>query len=607
MSFPSVVARGSNRTTASNTTTHAITLPAHLAGDRLVVHFASDGSAATSVNTGSSSSGWEKLGQASNTTVVSGSIFTIIAESASETLTITTAASEQSSHTVLVVRPGAGKTTEIAGGSANGSSTNSNPPSLTPGAGAVDYLWIATRAGDSTVVATVAPTSFGNLQTQAAAGTAGASSNTAERELNAASNDPAAFTSTSEQWVSWTLAVWEVDLAVAPTITTQPTNQSTPVGDTATFTASAAGTPTPDLQWEALGGGSSTAVLSVSNVSLTTSAAQTPSVTVPAGANAFIIGSEYYNASSQAVTFSGSGWMTVQASGGDWDFNWANNAYAAGKVTATGSQTLSVSATRTFDEGPTCQIIWLTVADPDDWILAHAAVPPNASPTTLTLNIASETDGLVLGVFGNFSTPSVPSGTTQIGDPQTTNGHTALAYSVDSVGASTTSITSGSYAFPTLFGVSVKAGSVAAWENVTGGTGATTGSWTTPTQTEEGVTNIRLKASNTAGTVYSDVVTLTVTPAASAGNASGALAGVSLAAATATASGGSSIPGDASGSLAGITLSAPAATASSPTSAALPKVRVGAAWVEGVVKVRAGAAWVSGALKRWNGSSWDGA
>lgn len=215
--FPNVTARGSARTASTNTTSHPITLPTHVAGDLLVVHLAIDGNP-----TVTAPGDWEKLGQASNTTVVTGAIFWKKATSASETLTLTSSVSEQSSHTVLVITPQAGYTLGIQGASANGSSTNSNPPNLAPAPGTKDYLWIVTRAGDSTVLATVAPTSFSQLQSLAAAGTGGASTNTAERQLNASSLDPATFTSASEQWVSWTIAVWSVQtvsLSVADMLT----------------------------------------------------------------------------------------------------------------------------------------------------------------------------------------------------------------------------------------------------------------------------------------------------------------------------------------------------------------------------------------------------
>lgn len=208
--FPTVVARGSDRTSTTNTTSHPITFPSHAIGDLLFVHLAVDGNPTVNIGSGS---GWTKLGQDSNSNVVTGAIYWKIATSASESLTLSTTASEQSSHTVLVVRP----TTDyaiagISGSNANGSSTNSNPPNHAPGVGEQNFLWIATRAGDSTVVATAAPTNYTNLQTLAAAGTGGASTNTAERQLTATSEDPDTFTSANEQWVSWTVAVWQEEV-----------------------------------------------------------------------------------------------------------------------------------------------------------------------------------------------------------------------------------------------------------------------------------------------------------------------------------------------------------------------------------------------------------
>jgi len=212
MAAPTVVARGSARTTTSNVTSHAITIPTHQAGDLIFVHFAVDGNPTVTVNGGSSSSGWSAVSQASNSTTVTGAWLYLIADAAGETLTLTTSASEQSSHTVLIIRPDTATSSylslAIEGTSANGSSTNSNPPSHAITRGYGENLFITTRAGDSTVVATVAPSSYGNLQTLAAAGTAGASTNTAEYTLTTTGpHDPGTFTSNSEQWVSWTICV----------------------------------------------------------------------------------------------------------------------------------------------------------------------------------------------------------------------------------------------------------------------------------------------------------------------------------------------------------------------------------------------------------------
>lgn len=245
MAFPTVQTRAANRTTTTNTTSHAITLPTGItAGDVLVVVFSTDGSPTVSVNTGVSGTNWNTIGQASNGTIVTGAVFWKIAEG-SDALTLTTSASEQSSHVSLRIS-GANV---VSGTSANGSSTNSNPPLHTPSAGTQDYLWIATRSGDSTVVATVAPTSFTNLQTQAAAGTGGASTNTAEYAFNASSLDPGTFTSASEQWVSWTLAVHNDtvdDLTANALASGQPTVGGPTFAQVHVLTATGptAGTPT---------------------------------------------------------------------------------------------------------------------------------------------------------------------------------------------------------------------------------------------------------------------------------------------------------------------------------------------------------------------------
>lgn len=202
MAFPEVGSRSTGATTAVDTTSHTITLPSGIqVGDLLLVVFSVDGNPTVTVNTGSSGSNWKKIGQASNSTVVTGAVFWKHAEG-SDALVLTSSASEQSSHVCLrVVNAGPPTAT-----SANGSSTNSDPASENALV-ADDYLWVATRSGDSTVVATAAPTNYSQLQTQAAAGTGGASTNTAERTVNGSSENPGTFTSNTEQWVTWTVSV----------------------------------------------------------------------------------------------------------------------------------------------------------------------------------------------------------------------------------------------------------------------------------------------------------------------------------------------------------------------------------------------------------------
>jgi hypothetical protein len=167
------------------------------AGDLLICIFSVDGAP-----TCTASSGWTKLGQASNVAVVTQAIFYKVA-AGGDTLTITTSAAEQSSHIVLRIA-GAGST--ITGTPANGSSTNSNPPSHNAGS-SQKYLWVATRGGDSTTVPTAIPTNYSSGTHYAAAGTGGASTSTATRQYEIQTEDPGTWTVATEEWVCWTLAI----------------------------------------------------------------------------------------------------------------------------------------------------------------------------------------------------------------------------------------------------------------------------------------------------------------------------------------------------------------------------------------------------------------
>jgi hypothetical protein len=203
MAFPTVQARATGRTTASNVTSHAITLPSNIArGELLLVVFSVDGNPTITINTATSGNNWKLGTQASYSTTVTGVYIWKIAEG-SDVLTLTTSASEQSSHVSFRILGGV----HVGGTSANGDGTNSNPVSHTAAWTSQDYLLIATRTGDSTVVASAAPTGYSNLQTIAAVGTSSASTNTAEKSANGSSEDPGVFTSDTEQWVTFTLAI----------------------------------------------------------------------------------------------------------------------------------------------------------------------------------------------------------------------------------------------------------------------------------------------------------------------------------------------------------------------------------------------------------------
>jgi hypothetical protein len=185
---------------SSNSNTHLITLPTGIVnGEMLVVVFSTDADPGVSISSGS---GWVELDEQNEGNDVAGAIYWKIANG-SDALTLATAGGGQQSSHISYRISGA---SSIFVNNANGNGTNSNPTTLTPDLGSREYLWIATRSGDASTVATAAPTDFSDLQTQAG-GADGASTNSAVRTFTGSSLNPGSFTSANEQWVSFTIAI----------------------------------------------------------------------------------------------------------------------------------------------------------------------------------------------------------------------------------------------------------------------------------------------------------------------------------------------------------------------------------------------------------------
>jgi hypothetical protein len=164
--------------------------------------------------------GWAKVSQTTDATnAVTSALFTLdttaaFAAGAVPAITISDTASEQFSAQLVALTAASGKViANLLGTTAQGSSTNANPPSVTNNTGASqDFTITIYEAGDSTTVATAAPANYTGLIGQAGGGTNGASCAQATRNLtlaNAASEDPAAFTTANDQWVAWTVAAYE--------------------------------------------------------------------------------------------------------------------------------------------------------------------------------------------------------------------------------------------------------------------------------------------------------------------------------------------------------------------------------------------------------------
>lgn len=231
MAFPTAVRRGlavsSTTNTASWTPSFTFTSlnTAVASGERVLwrCYVAVDGNGGGSLSE-TSGSGWAVEKYDANGIAAAGALFTLettgaYAASAFPAITITLAAgTEQYSAIMLASKVASGATIgTLTATSTNGSSTNSNPPAITNSSGAARDVQVdAFRAGDAQVVATIAPTNYGNLLTQAGASTTGASSNTAERQINIANGgteDPGTFTSVTEQWATITFGFYEIAAA----------------------------------------------------------------------------------------------------------------------------------------------------------------------------------------------------------------------------------------------------------------------------------------------------------------------------------------------------------------------------------------------------------
>lgn len=199
LAFPSV---NGTRTTGqtSSGTTHNISLPSGIIAGELLVVFL------RSINDDlGGASGWTKFLNDVNgggTGVRLTGYWKIAA--GSDPLTVTTSSNRvmhtiafriSGHHPTFPVYQATDKTESLVG--------NADPPNLDPGVGALDFLWIALSAVGASSGTPAAPTNYSNLTIV----TPSSFFYSAERTLNAASENPGAFTGGTQSWVSGTVAI----------------------------------------------------------------------------------------------------------------------------------------------------------------------------------------------------------------------------------------------------------------------------------------------------------------------------------------------------------------------------------------------------------------
>jgi len=197
--FPTVQTRQTGQD-ASAVSTHPITIPTGVQpGDLILVAFVINGTATVSIASGTN---WSIFDQD-----VSGSATHAILHKVadgSDALSIGTTISGRGAYAALRISGAAGT---VSGDGVGATFTTSpNPPNHAPAGGSKKYLWVATTSVGSPRNISAAPSNYVNLQSS---GNVASTPNvaTAERTLQAASEDPGAFTTQQDSYYSRTLAI----------------------------------------------------------------------------------------------------------------------------------------------------------------------------------------------------------------------------------------------------------------------------------------------------------------------------------------------------------------------------------------------------------------
>ena len=206
MAFPTSTSATAT-TFATSVTSMAVNMPASIAsGDLLIA-----GVGVRNAGTWTPPSGWTVLNEQAGGGAVgeSGVWYKIANGSEGATQTWTAGTATTAAWHVRKVTSWHG-TTPPEYTSTNGDAVAVNPPSLTPSWGAADTLWIAFSGSSAQAMTySAAPTNYGDLASTTASTGGGASNcGSATRQLNATSDDPGTFTtSTNRWWAAFTIAV----------------------------------------------------------------------------------------------------------------------------------------------------------------------------------------------------------------------------------------------------------------------------------------------------------------------------------------------------------------------------------------------------------------
>ena len=183
MAFPAIAAITSG-TQTSNSTSHSVTLTDAAAGELLLVLLQ-----AGSAISWTMPSGWTSISAASGSVVAA----RIADGTEPASVTFTSSSSNKSSHLFIRVTGAHASTLPTAANTNYGGSTSTfDPPNLAPSGGANNYLWLAVAFRRAAVGVSSYPTDYSDNQTNVTGSDNAVA--VATRELNASSENPAAYT-----------------------------------------------------------------------------------------------------------------------------------------------------------------------------------------------------------------------------------------------------------------------------------------------------------------------------------------------------------------------------------------------------------------------------
>lgn len=211
------------------TATHLVPMPATVnAGDLLVTMFGYGNNSTLTAPTG-----WTALHLTTNPGLFWGTTRYRIADGTEDSTAVTyalNASAKAAAHTYRFT--GWAGTAPEVGVAVIGNSTNGDPPNLTPSWGAADTLWLAIVFVNGGVSLSY-PANYTDNTGNGLGGANGIVTGTTRRELNAASENPAAYVFTSNAWIAQTLAIPPIG---AVTGTAAPTQAAQVFGGSGTVT-----------------------------------------------------------------------------------------------------------------------------------------------------------------------------------------------------------------------------------------------------------------------------------------------------------------------------------------------------------------------------------